>query len=244
MRLFQSDFLTLYQGDCLKAMGGVEDNYFDLAVIDPPYGIDMAKKMTVDWVARKSKKPLRYQQKDWDDAIPTAEYFEQLQRVSKNQVIWGGNYFAHLLPPSSCWLVWDKNNGASKFADAELAWTSFKSPVRMKRVHWCGSASLREDTKGKIHSTQKPVALYQWILEKFAKKGMRILDTHLGSGSQAIACMELGYHLEGYEIDGEYFVNIIERISNFNKENQLGISHLGEDREDSEESDIFDIFDS
>ena len=190
--------------DNIELMSRYEDNYFDLAIVDPPYGID-AVNMQMGNNAKK-----KWTKKDWDKNTPTKEYFDELFRISKNQIVWGGNYFD--LPPSKCWVVWDKNNGESDFADGEMAWTSFDKPMRIKKIHWCGSASNWEDTNGKIHPTQKPVKLYEWLLMNYAKEGYKILDTHLGSGSIALACHNLGYDLTACELDKEYYDAAIKRI--------------------------------
>ena len=199
---------TVYLMDCIEGMKQFPDKIFDLAVVDPPYGIG-ANKMQL---GNASKKVYRGEN-DWDNSIPTAEYWEQLFRVSKNQIVWGGNYYQ--LPPSKCWLVWDKNNGESDFADGEMAWTSFDKPMRIKKIHWCGSASKWEDTNGKIHPTQKPVKLYDWIFANYASEGNLILDTHLGSQSSRIAANKAGLDFVGFEIDREYFDNGNKRFKNF-----------------------------
>ena len=147
---------------------------------------------------------------------PDKEYFDELMRVSKNQIIWGANHFISKIPyDSHCWIVWDKENGDNDFADCELAWTSFDTAVRRFRFRWAGM--LQGDMANKefrIHPTQKPVALYQWILSKYAKQGDKILDTHLGSGSSRIACYNGGYDFWGYEIDKEYFEKQEQRFEN------------------------------
>lgn len=192
--------ISLYNEDCLQALKRYDDNHFDIAIVDPPYGIGI------------SSNPFRqkFEKCDWDNAIPNKQYFDELMRVSKNQIIWGGNYFG--LPASSCWLVWDKLNSGD-FADCELAWTSFNTAVRKFTWRWNGM--LQQNMKNKedrIHPTQKPVALYKWILENYAEKGSKILDTHLGSGSIAIACWDMGYDLTAYEVDKEYFDNACKRL--------------------------------
>ena len=205
--------INIYNQDCLEAMREMSDNQFDLAIVDPPYGINAANMQ----MGNNSRK--KWGKKDWDKNTPTPEYWNELFRVSKNQIVWGGNYF--YLPPSKCWVVWDKNNGESDFADGEMAWTSFDKPMRIKKIHWTGSASNWEDTKGKIHPTQKPVKLYEWLLMNYAKEGDKILDTHLGSGSIAIACHNLGYDLTGYELDKEYYDNAIKRIKNHQAQTRI-----------------------
>jgi site-specific DNA-methyltransferase (adenine-specific) len=148
--------------------------------------------------------------KNWDNETPTQEYFTELFRVSKNQIIWGGNYF--ILPCVRGWIFWDKNiNGSSSFSDGELAWTSFDRVLRKAEITYNGF--LGADTN-RVHPTQKPVALYKWLLDKYAKEGDKILDTHLGSGSIAIACYEYGFNLTGFELDSEYYNAAKSRIEN------------------------------
>ena len=191
----------------MALMSRYPDNYFDLAIVDPPYGIDASNMQLGNNKKKKWKTG-----KDWDIKTPDKEYFTELKRVSKHQIIWGGNYFE--LPQSKCWIVWDKNNGKSDFADGEMAWCSHNKPMRIKKIHWCGSASNWEDTKGKIHPTQKPTDLYKYCLDKYAKQGDKILDTHLGSGSIAIACHDYGFDLTACELDKEYFDKAMQRINN------------------------------
>ncbi|HPS31806.1 MAG TPA: DNA methyltransferase, partial [bacterium] len=192
------------------------DKYFELAIVDPPYGIGFAgfeKHYGGGNALAKTKlhKPFAGN----DLTAPDKEYFQELFRVSKNQIIFGANHFISKIPfDSSCWIVWDKINGENPFADCELAWTSFKSAVRKFDFKWQGM--LQGDMKNKeerIHPTQKPVALYKWLLEHYAKKGDKILDTHLGSMSSVIACYEMGYDITGSELDPEYYRAGIERVN-------------------------------
>ena len=201
------DRIKLYNQDCLEAMKQIDDNQFDLAIVDPPYGIDLAN---MNMGVGKSKKSTKIQNrkwsaKDWDKQTPSKDYFNELFRVSKNQIVWGGNYFD--LPPCPHYIIWDKEipNGLS-FADCEMAWTSYKKAPRMFRE------SAYKDKKNKIHPTQKPVKLYEWILDNYAKEGDKILDTHLGSGSIALACHNRGFDLTGFEIDKEYFDAACKRL--------------------------------
>lgn len=183
--------------------------HFDLAIVDPPYG-DVTKGgyMTNEKSTENLAKANIYHKSLWNQGKPPKEYFDELFRVSKNQIIWGGNYFVEsIAKDSQCWIVWDKQNGANKYADCELAWTSFNQAARIFRFRWAGmlQGDMKEKEK-RIHPTQKPVALYEWCLNNFADIGDRlILDTHVGSGSSRIACEKLGYHFIGYEIDEVYF---------------------------------------
>jgi site-specific DNA-methyltransferase (adenine-specific) len=207
-----TDKIRIYNEDCLEALKKMPDNFFDLAIVDPPYGININKQSQGKGggVAKK----IEYIKKDWDSASPDKLYFEELKRTSKNQIIWGANHFISKIPfDSSCWIIWDKDNGETDFADCELAWTSFKTSVRKYKWKWSGM--LQQDMKNKeqrIHPTQKPVKLYEWLLDNYAKEGYRILDTHLGSGSIAIACHNRGYDLTAYEIDKDYFEATTKRI--------------------------------
>lgn len=190
--------LTLRCEDCMALMRRYPDKHFDLAIVDPPYGIDINSSGRLGHYGGKGK--------TWDADIPAPEYFAELRRVSAHQVIWGGNYFP--LPPTRCFLIWDKQqpDGVS-FADAEYAWTSLNESARIFRMRPQNADPER------IHPTQKPVALYRWLLERYAKPGQRILDTHLGSGSHAIAAHYAGVHLTACEIDPDYFKAASERIA-------------------------------
>ena len=204
--------MNITNEDNMKLMSRYEDNYFDLAIVDPPYGIgeDGLKNHS----RSKLAKAKRYTSKNWDKLAPNIEYFIELKRVSKNQIIFGANHFIKNIPNanSSCWVVWDKDN-TGDFADCELAYCSFKSAVRKFKWRWNGM--LQQDMKNKearIHPTQKPVKLYEWLLMNYAKEGDKILDTHLGSGSIAIACNNLEYDLTACELDKEYYESAMKRI--------------------------------
>jgi site-specific DNA-methyltransferase (adenine-specific) len=180
--------------------GGFRDNQFSLSIVDPPYGIDLANmNMGIGKSKKSSKiKNRKWLAKDWDKNAPTKEYFSELFRVSENQIIWGGNYFE--LPVCYGYVIWDKEIPLGlSFADCEMAWHSFKKAARIFRY----SAYLNKSDK--FHPTQKPVALYKWLLKNYAKEGDTILDTHLGSGSSRIACHDMGFDFTGYEIDKDYF---------------------------------------
>ena len=185
--------------DCMEGMSGYPDKYFDLAVVDPPYGIDVANMTMGVGKGKKCSKisNRKWIKKNWDIS-PDQKYFTELFRVSKDQMIWGGNYFN--LPSCKFYVIWDKEipNGLS-FSDCEFCWTSFDKAPRIFRY----SAYL--DKKNKFHPTQKPVKLYDWILTNYAKPGMKILDTHVGSGSSRIAADKHGMDFIGYELDADYW---------------------------------------
>lgn len=208
-----TDKIEITNEDNMELMKRYPDNHFDLAIVDPPYGIgeDGLKNHSRD----KATKAKKYTPKNWDKETANKEYFEELKRVSKNQIIWGANHFINKVPfASSCWVVWDKDN-TGDFADAELAYTSFKTAVRIFKFRWNGM--LQGDMKNKetrIHPTQKPVKLYEWLLMNYAKERDKILDTHLGSGSIAIACHNLDFELTACELDKDYYEASIKRIKN------------------------------
>jgi len=186
--------------DCMDYLKSCKDNEFDLAIVDPPYGINRDG-------GESGKNWKQYEKKGWDKAIPSGEYFKELFRVSKNQVIWGANYFTEHLPPSMGWLFWDKGQNLT-MSDGELAFTSFERALRRKVINRC---KIYQKSP-LIHPTQKPVELYDWVLSICAKPEMRILDTHLGSGSSAIAAHYFGCDFVGIELDEDYFKAAKERI--------------------------------
>jgi len=199
--------LDLRNCDCMELMSQFPDHHFDLAIVDPPYGIGAGSVKFINGTS-KTEKPY-YKLHDWDTSIPDQKYFDELFRVSKNQIIWGGNYFTHLLKPFRCFVVWDKTIHGNSYADCELAWTSFDQPARYFREN-----IAQTNVEGRIHPTQKSIKLYKNLLDKFAKEGDKILDTHLGSGSIAIACHDYKFDLTASEIDKEYFDNCMKRVSN------------------------------
>jgi len=212
--------MKLFNSDCLAAMKEMPDKCYELAIVDPPYGL--GDRLT-DGGQRKNlmlKYKTSYEQKRWDVA-PDNLYFEELRRVSVNQIIWGGNYFP--LPPTRCVLCWDKNNKLTTMSEWEMAWTSFDRPAKM--------FSFRSVDEDRFHPTQKPVKLYEWLLKNYAKPGDKILDTHLGSGSSAIAAYNLGYDFTGYEIDKDYFDAAQKRIQHHiaHEETGFGIKHVTKD---------------
>ncbi len=189
--------INWHNEDSFEAIKKMPNNAYELAIVDPPYGIDAAN-MTMGSGVNKL-----YSKKDWDEKTPSKKFFAEMIRVSKNQIIWGGNYFADYLPISKGWIFWDKGiNGETSFADGELAWTSFDRVLRKANIRYKGFLGA---DKVRIHITQKPVKLYKWLLMNYAKEGDKILDTHGGSGSIAIACHDLGFDLDIYEIDKDYF---------------------------------------
>jgi len=196
----------VYLEDCTEALKRFSDRHFDIAVVDPPYGIG-ANKMQLG----NGKRKIYRGEADWDNAIPTAEYWEQLFRVSKNQIVWGGNYMTEYLKPTSAWLFWDKGTGENDFADGELAWTSYNGALRKITKSWVGANA--KDGLERIHPTQKPIYLYDWIFNRFAKEGNLILDTHVGSGSSRIAAHKHKLDFVGFEIDKGYYESQEKRFN-------------------------------
>lgn len=199
----------VFNQDCLEGMKQFPDKHFELAIVDPPYGIGIVAPGKRHYGIRKSVTPRTiYKSAGWDNIRPSKEYFFELARVSHHRIIWGANYFVEQLPPSPGWIIWDKNQPLEvSFAMAELAYTSFDR-----------SAKVFYQTRGsekKIHPTQKPVALYKWLLKNYAKPGDKILDTHLGSGSSRIAAYEMGFDFTGYELDKDYFDASCKRFEQY-----------------------------
>lgn len=196
--------IELLHADCMDYMAGLPDKAFDLAIVDPPYGVDINMNLGRKKDAAKPKR----ERKTWDSGIPDPAYFLELARVSVHQIIWGGNYFP--LQPRGGWVYWDKDiaEGVS-FGDGELAYATCETVVRRVRIQWSGF--LGADGQ-RIHPTQKPVKLYEWLLTNYAKPGQRILDTHLGSGSSAIAAHNLGFDFVGMELDADYYAAACRRF--------------------------------
>jgi len=208
-------------------MREMEDNQFDLAIVDIPYGLKIGGSGKIG--GSNMVHPKEYKVSEWDNETPSGEYFAELQRVSKNQIIFGGNYVADILPTIKGWIIWDKkikNDWDDNFSDGEMAWTSFKQPMKIYRFLWMGALKEKTiDNDSRIHITQKPIKLYKWLLKKYAKPNDTILDTHVGSGSSRIACWEMGFDFTGYEIDKDYweaqekrFAVVKNQINMFQKE--------------------------
>lgn len=219
---------TLLNMDCMEYMRGLPDKAFDLACVDPPYfnGPNLSGYYGKGYSSLGVKRAKYYaESKHW--SVPDAEYFAELKRVSKNQIIWGANHFAGVFDSSSpCWIVWDKDNGASSFADVELAYSSFGTAARIFKYMWNGmhQGSMGGDVRKnevRIHPTQKPVKLYEWVLSKYAKDGQKILDTHLGSGSSAIAANNLGFEFVGTELDETYYEAACSRLEQHKSQQRL-----------------------
>ena len=212
--------IKLYNADCMEVMKTFKDKQFSLAIIDPPYGIGEDGRKGVRTSPSRPNSYLRepkYKAKGWDNTPPEKAYFNELLRVSKNVIIWGANHFIENIPNqnSSCWLVWDKKNEGTDFADCEMAWTNMKTAVRKYTIHKFEGTRGGKDC---IHPTQKPIALYAWILKNYAKQGDKILDTHFGSGSIACAVHKaniidkMDLSLVACELDKDYFESSIQRV--------------------------------
>ena len=213
--------IELLNIDCMEYMKTCEDNAFDLAIVDPPYGIGEDGGKHIEWKSRPNSigREAKHIKKQWDNATPDKGYFDELCRVSKDQIIWGGNYFTGFLSMSGRWVVWDKEIEIPMFTTCELAWTSFKgSVIRRFKVH---PFDKLRGGKDKIHPTQKPVALYRWLLDNYAKPNDRILDTHAGSFSSAVACKEKGFSGVFCELDKDYFKAGKSRVDNARRQYEL-----------------------
>lgn len=197
----------VYNMDCMEGMAKYPDKYFELAIVDPPYGLG---KKIYSGGTKGCKFHTLFGENKWDDNIPSDEYFIELFRISKNQIIWGGNYFPLL--PTRCIIIWDKLKGDNNFSMFELAWTSFDKPCKIYKQVSSGD---------RIHPTQKPVKLYKWLLTNYAKQGDKILDTHLGSGSSRIAAYDMGFDFVGYELDKDYYLAQEKRFNDFKQQLKL-----------------------
>ena len=212
----KQDKTQVFNMDCMEYMQSIPDGYFDLSIVDPPYGIGV-NKMTLG----NGKNKVYRGENNWDNFAPNPDYFDLLKRKSKNQIIWGANHFIDNIPfnvNSPCWIVWDKGTGDNDFADCELAWASFKKTVKKYFYSWVGANAKEKNQYKRIHVTQNPSKLYEWLLMNYAKEGDKILDTHLGSQSSRIAAYNLGFEFVGTELDQEYFEQGCNRFDNHKKQ--------------------------
>lgn len=207
--------------DCIDFMQELPDKSIDLAIVDPPYGIGI-NTSSASVIKNKSNNPT-FKNLEWDNSIPNKLYFDELFRVSKNQIIWGGNHYLDILGYCKAPIIWDKLNGDSMYADGEFAWTSRDLPknLRIWKHQWCGAFKKSERGNVNIHPTQKPVALYRWLLENYAKQGDKILDTHMGSQSSRIAAYDMGFDYVGCELDKDYFDDGNKRFELFKSQGKL-----------------------
>ena len=210
-----TDKIEITNEDNMLLMARYPDKYFDLAIVDAPYGIKRSGQKET-FTKNKKHKRKYIEDKKWDNHIPEENYFNELFRVSKNQIIWGANYFTKYLPSSMGWIVWDKGQKELTMSDGELAFTSFQKALRIIVIN--RAELIKQNT---FHPTEKPIKLYKWLLDKYAKEGDKILDTHIGSGSIAIACYDYGYQLIGCELDIDYYNKAIERIKNHTAQTKL-----------------------
>ena len=203
--------IKLYNADCMEVMKTFKDKQFELAICDPPYGIGIDGQKEDVKQGRQIRKAHDF--KGWDNAIPSEEYFIELKRVSRNQIIWGGNYFTKFLPPTRAWIFWYKGQQGLTMSDGEMAWTSLKTVTRMVDIHRTHLWQEKPD-----HPTQKPVQLYKWLLQNYAKEGDTILDTHFGSLSIGIACHDMKFDLTAIELDKDYYEQAKQRLINHQRQ--------------------------
>lgn len=208
--------------DCMQGMARYPDKFFDLAIVDPPYGIDFGKfnRTNTDSLGNKYKAN-KYKNGDWDKVPPDAAYFNELKRVSREQIIWGGNYYFDHLGNSKGLICWYKHQPVDNFSDCEYAWNSLNKPAKVFDFPYYGNIEGNTQAKQKIHPTQKPIKLYEWLLQNYAKTGQSILDTHMGSQSSRIAAYLMGFDYYGFEIDAEYFEKGNKRFNLVTSQQQL-----------------------
>jgi site-specific DNA-methyltransferase (adenine-specific) len=213
----------VYNEDCMIGMKRYPDKFFELAIVDPPYGIGESgqRNVTGDRPTAKWRNPKSITYKTFDDSLPPSrEYFEEVKRVSANQIIWGGNYFVEFLDSSMGWIVWDKKvDEKEHLSMVELAWSSFDKKAMKFELLWAGFK--KGEATDRIHPTQKPVKLYKWLLTNYAKPGDKILDTHLGSGSSRIAAYDMGFDFYGFELDKDYYQAQEKRFAQFKMQGKL-----------------------
>jgi len=202
--------INFFNIDCMEFMRDKPDKFYDLAIVDPPYGIGIGKTTNTQGKNRRKRKIDKYVKKDWDSQRPSVEYWNELNRVSKNQIVFGANYFVEYLKPTKGWIFWNKKNGCPSFSDGEFVYTSFNKVAKMYTL-----SSVVDSNGGidRIHPTEKPIDLYRFILLNYAEKGMKILDTHGGGMNIAIACKREDFELDICEIDTEYYNKAIKRFN-------------------------------
>ena len=224
--MIQIDNFSFFNADNMEVMKQYPDNYFELAIVDPPYGIGADKaqnnaaqsRINANGKSKAGRGWKMYKDTDWDNETPTAEYWNELKRISKNQIVWGGNYFTEYLKPSMGWILWDKGQRDFSLADGELAWTSFDKALRIFEMSRGKALAKNNEQGGRFHPTQKPEMLYDWILKNYAEPNQKILDTHLGSGSIALAIDKankldnMNLEFVGIELDTEYFNAAVNRF--------------------------------
>lgn len=224
---------ALYNMDCMELLKATPDKFYELAIVDPPYGINVMARMESAHLNNRSHqkytsagngtgKWLNYEPKPWDKTAPNKEFFTELIRASKRQIVWGAHVLCHLLPVNKKWIVWHKTPQGMNFSKCDLAWTSF--PGGVDYFYYLLNESngfLKHKDGGRIHPTQKPIKLYEWLLSNYAKAGDKILDTHLGSMSSVIACLNMGFEITGCELDADYFAAGIKRVEQSKKQERL-----------------------
>ena len=226
MEVEQFGNIKLYNGDCMDVMKTFKDKQFSLAIVDPPYGIgaDRAQnnaamqRIKAEGKSKAGRGWKLYADTDWDNETPNDEYWQELFRVSKNQIVWGGNYFTDYLPPSMGWIMWDKGQRDFSLADGELAWTSYNKALRIFEMSRGKALAKNNEQGGRFHPTQKPAQLYKWLLQNYAKEGDTILDTHFGSLSIGIACHDMKFDLTAIELDKHYYELAKKRLINHQKQ--------------------------
>lgn len=220
MEIHERPNSKVYLLDCMEGMKDTHDNYYDLAVVDPPYGINATTEVGFgDKKSGRANRPQKWGNKKWDEERPSKKFFSELYRISKNQIICGGNYFMDYLHPSRCWLVWDKVQRVNQ-ADAELIYTSFNTSVRVFQYHCSKLQGFQNPNR--FHPTEKPVALYDWIYKNYLPEGGKVLDTHLGSVSNRISANKAGnIDFTGYELDPDYFRDSNKRYEQFIAQTRL-----------------------
>jgi len=212
--------IELIHGDCMDYMKDLSDNAFDLAIVDPPYGLNMDKNAFKNGINCKIHGFKMHKNGKWDKKIPSKEYFNKLFSISKNQIIFGANYFTQYLPPTMAWVFWYKMQDNFSFSDGEFIFTSFQTKARIFKYARGNDSgfSPKGESSPNIHPTQKPVQLYKWLLKKYATPDMKIIDTHLGSGSSAIAAYDFGCSFVGIEIDKEYYDAAVNRFNEYKRQ--------------------------